>query len=537
MPITLATLSSCCRRCIGAGGLLLSLMPGVLLAAAAPAELKRSDTLDMRRTGKVAEDERAVLRIEWRAGMSGVEADRSLQEIMAKLRQMEATVPVVGHALRSLPAQKRAPASISAPVAPDGDAEGGADWRLMAANITALILVAIWWFSRRKAQAEAAAVEARLMARSRVEPAAIATAPMPRFIDVEPSPASPTPPTPPDPPAPTATATEFSVPEPFPEDFSSASTAAASHAVPSAPPPAEAGEEASAPEPSPTVDFVLEEAAPATIAAKTPGARNKPLPLVTPETVSASLKKNVEPTLQLAEIMLSMGLEQGAAQSLVEYTEANPKRRHPPHAQAAGHLPQARVASGVPGNRREAAQELQHSGRGLVHGCKCETAILEGFSRVSQHVQSVWNQPEECIDYLRHLIEDNRDGARAGFPQSGGRGNPAAGGNPQGNVGRRSGPGVSAPPAARWRQRCWRRCRPASRSVPIAEAHEGRLAACLGRWFRTCATRRCSSSRRRRWLPTNRTGRPACSTPSPSRRSTRLRVSRVFARCAISCGN
>jgi pilus assembly protein FimV len=47
-----------------------------------------------------------------------------------------------------------------------------------------------------------------------------------------------------------------------------------------------------------------------------------------------------------------------------------------------------------------------------------EAPTLEKFSRVSQHVQSIWTQPEECIDYLRHLIEDNRDGARAGFPQS-----------------------------------------------------------------------------------------------------------------------
>jgi hypothetical protein len=133
------------------------------------------------------------------------------------------------------------------------------DWRLMAANTTALVLVAIWWFSRRKAQAEATAVEARLMARSRMEPATGAAAPMPGFIDVEPPPAPPSPPTPPDPSVPTATATEFSVPGPFLKEISSASTAAASHAVPSAPPPAEAVKQASAPEPSPTVDFVLED--------------------------------------------------------------------------------------------------------------------------------------------------------------------------------------------------------------------------------------------------------------------------------------
>ena len=410
MPITLATLPSCCRRCIGAGGLLLSLMPGVLLAAATPAELKRSDTLDMRRAGKVAEDERAVLRIEWRAGMSGVEADRSLREIMAKLRQMEATVPVVSQALRSLPSKTRAPLPTSAPVAADGDAEGGMDWRLMAANTTALVLVAIWWFSRRKAQAEATAVEARLMARSRMEPATGAAAPMPGFIDVEPPPAPPSPPGPSVP-----TPTEFSVPGPFLKEISSASTAAA---VPSAPPPAEAVKQASAPEPSPTVDFVLEEAAPATIAAKTPGARNKPLPLVTPETVSASLEKNVEPTLQLAEIMLSMGLEQGAAQSLVEYADANPKH-------AIHHMLKLLGIYRKRGQHREfqeAAEKLRKNfniqAEDWATDENAETPSLEGFSRVSQHVQSVWNQPEECADYLRHLIEDNRDGARAGFPQS-----------------------------------------------------------------------------------------------------------------------
>ena len=43
---------------------------------------------------------------------------------------------------------------------------------------------------------------------------------------------------------------------------------------------------------------------------------------------------------------------------------------------------------------------------------------LENFSRVAEHVQKIWSQPAECITYLRHLLEDNREGARAGFPQS-----------------------------------------------------------------------------------------------------------------------
>ena len=47
-----------------------------------------------------------------------------------------------------------------------------------------------------------------------------------------------------------------------------------------------------------------------------------------------------------------------------------------------------------------------------------EVPTLENFSRVAEHVQKIWTQPEECISYLRRLLEDNREGARAGFPQS-----------------------------------------------------------------------------------------------------------------------
>ena len=47
-----------------------------------------------------------------------------------------------------------------------------------------------------------------------------------------------------------------------------------------------------------------------------------------------------------------------------------------------------------------------------------EVPTLEKFSRVAEHIQKIWVQPAECIDYLRRLLEDNRDGERAGFPQS-----------------------------------------------------------------------------------------------------------------------
>lgn len=413
MPTSQATPLSRCRRCIGLGALLLSLTPGLSLSAAAPNELKRSDVLDMRRAGKVSEDERAVLRIEWRAGMSGVEADRSVQEIMTKLRQMEANVQSIGQTLRSLPAEKRSSPALAPTAASSPDRGEGYDWRLMAANITALILVAIWWSNRRKNQAEAAAVAAQLAARTHAETSAIEATPMPQFNDFAAPEAMPEPPAPPN-----VFAFEPSLPDVAEQAIAPTRVEPESVAVPEVIPAAAVAESAPAPEQTPVIDFVLEEADPATVAAEKPRAPKNPLPLVTPETVSASLKKNVEPTLQLAEIMLSMGLEQGAAQTLVEYSEAHPKH-------AIYHMLKL---LGIY-RKRGLHQEFQETAEKLRKNFNIQAAdwalpessdapSLEGFSRVSQHVQSIWGQPEECITYLRHLIEDNRDGARAGFPQS-----------------------------------------------------------------------------------------------------------------------
>lgn len=414
MPTCLATLFSCCKKHIGPVALLLVLAPAVTHAATqATAELKRTDTLDMRRAGMVSDDERAVLRIEWRAGLSGVDADRSIQEMMTRLRQMEANVQIVGQALRSMPAGKRI--ADPSPVAA-AEPEVGSDWRLMAGNITALILVAIWWSSRRKAQAEAAAVEAKLAARVRVESDAISAVPMPQFSDFTPPPALPHSPAPrPQEPA------AFRATEAAPHDVTVTSP-------PPGPPNFTTDEPLRAAEPDQTIpeqsqsqiiDFVLEDADPETVVAAPPRRPKPSNALITPAEVSSQLKKkNVEPTLQLAEIMLSMGLEQGAAQTLVEYTEANPKHAIHHMLKLLGiyrkrglHQEFQETAEKLRKNFNIQAEEWSEGDRG-------NAPSLERFSRVSQHVQSIWGQPEECITYLRHLIEDNRDGARAGFPQS-----------------------------------------------------------------------------------------------------------------------
>lgn len=425
MPTSQATLLSRCLSCAGAI-VLLSLNPVPAVAAPASAELRRADNLDMRRAGKVSEDERAVLRIEWRAGLSGVDADRQLQEITAKLRHMETGVTTVHQLIRNMPSEKPAPAK--AAVGADDAAEAGLDWRLMAANLTALILVIIWWVSRRRNQLAAAALEAKLAARTRVKPAVEARAePDYRISDVLPAnhhtPVA----------AVASTIAETSTAAAAPDEAAfptapageSADAAAAPTAflIPAPGSPPEAAGDApndtenfAAPAP-PLIDFVLEEADPATMVPERPRPAKKPA-TITPASVSASLNKNVEPTLQLAEIMLSMGLEQGAAQALMEYTEANPR-------DAIYHMLKLLGIyrrRGLHKEFQETAEKLRKNfniqAEDWAKSDGSDAPTLEKFSRVSQHVQSIWQDPNECITYLRRLLEDNRDGARAGFPQS-----------------------------------------------------------------------------------------------------------------------
>lgn len=405
---------------------LLSLTAVPVVAAAAGGDLRRSDTLDMRRAGKVSEDERAVLRIEWRAGLSGIDADRKMQEITTRLRQVEASVTTVGQLVRNMPSQK--PASATTSRAAEEDGQAGVDWRLMAANVTALVLVIIWWLSRRKTQLAAAALEAEIAAKLRKEPETRMSAePEPGNAglgpngDVSPGVAD------------EATSGGMSGGMPMRDD-PAASLPPASHPVFAASAPAAAAGGAMPAPSDPAgdshpddpsalaapllVDFVLEEADPATVVSQAPRPVRKTTAAVTPEAVSASLNTNAEPTLQLAEIMLSMGLEQGAAQALMEYTEANPR-------DAIYHMLKLLGIyrkRGLHKEFQETAEKLRKNfniqAEDWARTESGETPSLEKFSRVAQHVQSIWQDPKECIGYLRRLLEDNRDGARAGFPQS-----------------------------------------------------------------------------------------------------------------------
>lgn len=363
-------------------------------ATISDAALQRSEQLDTRRIGKLSDDERSVLRIEWRSTLSGEEETRSVQEMLLSLRRMEATVAEIGRLIRSIPEQRApaAPSTTEAVEAGDHDSR----WALVISAL--VVFLALWWSRRSDSAKHAAASHAALPE----------TTPAARPID-EPVAAPPS-----------AAAQPAAVPHGAVSRNPPGATAITAKAAPAAPAPTVTAEPApaapAAEDDSPIIEFSLEEADPEAVAqanARVPQpAAKRPRPPRKPQ------DPNVDPTMELAEIMLSLGLEQGAAQALVEYTEANPR-------QALYHWLKLLDIYRNSGNQQEfqeAAEKLRrHFNIQAEDWAKAhpgEAPTLENFSRISAQVQETWSRPEECSAYLRHLLEDNRDGARAGFPRA-----------------------------------------------------------------------------------------------------------------------
>lgn len=422
-----ATIVSSCELHIGglcAVVATLLLLPAATHAAEPDPVLLRSDKVDVHRLGKASEDERSVLRMEWRAGLAGVDETRSVQDMLDNLRRVEAGISEVSVLIRNMPVQN--PVAPVARVAAEVPAENAFDLRLAVANIAALALVALWWFRRRKPATRAgkgpvAAPETRQeRAASRDAPPPAMASPMPASVSSAPAIPSvathiaetPTqsadtkrgnqPAPPPDEPKSTAEPGPLATEEPV---------ATASIDTPETKPP-----EAFSPDQTMVFDFSLEEADPEIVARKN-AELLAPRPVSAPKPAPPPPDVHVEPTLQLAEIMLSMGLEQGAAQALIEYIEANPRHAVYHWLKLLGIY----RSRGLQKEFTETAEKLRtHFNIQAEEWTKAdtsETPTLEKFSRISEHVQKTWSQPDECTKYLQHLLEDNREGARAGFPQ------------------------------------------------------------------------------------------------------------------------
>ncbi|MDP2822114.1 MAG: hypothetical protein Q8O52_05465 [Sulfuritalea sp.] len=432
-----ATTVSSCRMHVGwlsAAVYALTLLSSSVVVAATPdISLRRSEELDTRRLGRVSENERSVLRVEWRAALTGAEEARTVQDVLDSLRRMESTIREINRLIGNLPAQK--PVIQAVAVEPPESADR--DFRLALATGAAAGLLAIWWFRRRNSAKHPGAKAALDMSPEANPPVAASPAgtvptmaPPAETPPAEEPARTPTielPAAPPKPAAAESTAEPRSESRQIEPGAAAEAIKAERSPTPIAEP--EVGQSVSArltesrspaPLPAaelPAIDFSLEDADPESVArenARMPVPRTNSRPRV-PE---RRQEINIEPTLQLAEIMLSMGLEQGAAQALIEYTEANPR-------QAVYHwlkLLGIYRNGGHHKDFKETAEKLrQHfniKAEDSAISSTGEAPTLENFSRVAQHVEQIWLQPKECMAYLQHLLEDNREGSRAGFPQS-----------------------------------------------------------------------------------------------------------------------
>jgi hypothetical protein len=142
-------------------------------------------------------------------------------------------------------------------------------------------------------------------------------------------------------------------------------------------------------------------------------AAKQPAPVAKTE----SLKSAEDPAVELADIMISMGMEEHAERTLIDYILEDPKRDLGPWLKALEIYRES--------GRREEFEELAISLRKNLNVAPDPwesdeprvTQSLEEFSRVYQTIQRLW--PTEATDaYLSSLLGDNRDGSRAGFPQA-----------------------------------------------------------------------------------------------------------------------
>lgn len=139
------------------------------------------------------------------------------------------------------------------------------------------------------------------------------------------------------------------------------------------------------------------------------------VPVTGPPPVDDTIS-DAELSLELADVMVSMGLEGGAVQTLEGHI-----RQHPRH--ALFHwlkLLEVYRRFGQQEEFERAARELQQHFN-IAPPTWQPTAAgpgapsLEDYPHISAHLQELWRQPS-CAEYLNHLLEDNRDGSRTGFP-------------------------------------------------------------------------------------------------------------------------
>lgn len=330
--------------------------------AAEPPRLSLSTRLDG--TGRqVDAEERRMLRVEWRAGAGRVEEERIVVSMLTRIAHIEATTQELFRLIEAMPAASRTatgdlPSELAPPVASNDAATDLVPQSVRIAAVALLIGLALVLTLRVKRQRP-----------------------------VMPDLAEPT--MPPDAP-----------PSPTPK-LNSLRARGQRASVRSTP-----------------MDQVIAQAQQATAppAAEPTREKSAPAEQITSDRAAPSGTREIDQTLELAEIMLSMGLSSSASNALVQHIERNPR-------QALAHWLKLLDIYRRDGHRADferAARELRQNFNIRADdwmGQNKTARSLEEFERIVTHVAALCQRPAELTEYLTHLLEDNREGIRTGFPQ------------------------------------------------------------------------------------------------------------------------
>lgn len=125
----------------------------------------------------------------------------------------------------------------------------------------------------------------------------------------------------------------------------------------------------------------------------------------------------IDPVLELADVMTSLGLAKEAATAVVEHVRQNP---HPDPLHWFKVLEIYRTTGHREGFE-EAVQELRLKLNVSIDEWDAEApngdkTSLEDYPHLCRELQALWQKPE-CETFLTNLLEDNRGGKRVGFPQ------------------------------------------------------------------------------------------------------------------------
>ena len=121
--------------------------------------------------------------------------------------------------------------------------------------------------------------------------------------------------------------------------------------------------------------------------------------------------------LELADVMTSMGMSDGAAEALVQRIKENPR-------QSLMHWLKLLEVYRQNGQKRQYEQAKSDIRRNFNvdagdweadAGSSDENPSLESYSHVTTTLKKLWPTPQ-CTEYLLSLLADNRQGTRVGFP-------------------------------------------------------------------------------------------------------------------------